>query len=137
MPPTPSPVIANALGGSNSRMVHVTRLRMPFAPATPTIVVPTVSSSGSSERHPWCIVIQSPREDRSATCCQASPADIGRDRDSSSLAISECSYATTQIASAAGLPRSTVTSAAAPAPELRTATEIMPAKSRRATHAQS
>lgn len=52
VPPTPSPVIASAVGGSNSRMVHVTRLRIPLAPATPTIVVPTVSSSGNSERQP-------------------------------------------------------------------------------------
>ena len=87
VPPTPSPLISRADGGSNLRTVHVTRLRIPLAPATPTTVVPTSSSSGSSERHPWCMVIQSPSVSRLDACCQACCAGIGRDRDNSSFAM--------------------------------------------------
>jgi PPOX class probable F420-dependent enzyme len=52
VPPTPSPAIPISFGGSNSLTVQVTRLRMPLAPATPTMVLPTVSSSGRSLRQP-------------------------------------------------------------------------------------
>ena len=49
VPPTPLPVTANSVGASSSLTVQVTRLRMPLTPATPMSVVPTSSSSGSSD----------------------------------------------------------------------------------------
>ena len=63
---------------------------MPLAPATPTTVVPTSITSGTSERQPWCIVIQSPRLDRSDAWAHAWSADSGKERDISSLAIRGC-----------------------------------------------
>ena len=46
VPPTPLPVTSSSSGGSSRRIVHVTRLRIPLAPATPTTVVPTESQRG-------------------------------------------------------------------------------------------
>src|SRR5689334_23260292 len=86
VPPTPSPVISSNRGGSTSRTVQVTRLRNPFAPATPTIVAPLTSSSGRSPRHPWCITNQSPRSARLEACAQASAGGSDNSRDSASLA---------------------------------------------------
>src|SRR6185312_8905870 len=90
VPPTPSPVISSRRGGSISRTVHVTRLRKPLAPATPTSVAPVVSSAGTSPRHPWCITNQSPRSARFDACAHASSGVSDSSRDSSSLATCRC-----------------------------------------------
>ena len=89
VPPTPSPVIPRSRGGSSSRTVHLTRLRIPLAPATPTSVVPTVSSDGTSPRQPSCIWSQSPSSDRLDACSHASSGLSDRSRESSNLATRE------------------------------------------------
>ena len=63
------------------RTVQVTRFRIPLTPATPTSVVPTSSSAGSSQRQPWCILSQSPSVEKSDKCSQACSGVIDRLRD--------------------------------------------------------
>lgn len=67
--------------------VQVTRLRMPLAPATPTNVVPSVSSGGISQRQPWCSDGQSPSSATFDAWAQAWLGGSDSSRESSSLAI--------------------------------------------------
>src|SRR5690242_18416566 len=85
-PPLPDPDIATSCGGSHVVTVQVTRLRRPFARATPAIWVPLVISSGSSLRHPSCSISQSPNSDRPETWSHMSYGVIGTSAVSSTAA---------------------------------------------------
>lgn len=87
VPPTPSPVSSSRVGGLTLRTVQVTRLHIPLAPATPSNVVPSVSSAGISQRQPWCRDSQSPNSARFDAWAQAWSGGSDSSRDSSSFAI--------------------------------------------------